>query len=231
MRAVAFVFALLVCTTAQGSDFERELTAAYHASDTEKLEKLRENQPSGYLSAYLDWRLGSVLFGRGEVDAADAVWQRAQSTLEKLVAREPDSGEAWALYSSTLGMRIGVRPGTRGMKMGAASGKAGKRALKLEPGNPRVLLIIGVNKYNTPLLFGGGVKKAIRYLNKSLESWESGGSGSYDWGQTDTYVWRGQAYLRAGKEAAACIDFARALEIAPGFRWAQDLWAQSGCEE
>ena len=211
---------------------EEEITAAYYSGEIEQLRTLRADlDPATYLSAYLDWRLGSLLFDGDTIDQADATLLRAQETLERLTAAQPGSAEAWALLSVTIGMRIGVNPGARGMKMGPASGKAGKRALKLEPDNPRVLLVIGINKFNTPFLFGGGKKRAMKYLDKSLAGWRKNPAGAYRWGEADSHLWRGRTHEKLGDTESACTDYAAALQVSPGYEWGSRLHSQLGCSE
>ena len=224
-----FLLRALLASAASHAGVE-DITAAYFADDSQQLKTMSADlDQTGYLSAYLDWRLGSLLFDGDTVDEADAILLRGQENLTRLTTADPDSAEAWALLSVTIGMRIGVSPGARGMKMGPASNKAGKRALKLESDNPRVLLIVGINKFNTPAFFGGGKKKALKYLDRSLASWQRNGPGLYEWGLADIYVWRGRTHEALRDQPAACRDYTAALKVSPGFKWASSLHDRLDC--
>lgn len=67
----------------------------------------------------------------------------------------------------------------------SASQAADEQAKKLEPNNPRYLLITGIAQFYTPEAFGGGVKVAIPTLEKSLASFKTRKEKSEiypDWG-------------------------------------------------
>lgn len=67
----------------------------------------------------------------------------------------------------------------------AASQAADEQAKKLEPNNPRYLLITGIAQYYTPEAFGGGVKVAMPTLEKSIDYFKTRKEKSEiypDWG-------------------------------------------------
>ena len=212
-----------------------DINSAYYAGDTAALEQLRSelneaNSDDALLAGYLDWRAASILVGNGNDKAADKILKRGQATLEALVEKTPDSAEAWALLSTTLGMRIGIRPMTRGMTMGRRADKAIDTALALEPDNPRVLLISAIGKLNKPSMFGGDKEAAMQELDAAINTVAVHGTGRYAWGGVDAYVWRGIALKRAGENAAAVADFDRALAVVPSYGWAEQLRASVGSE-
>ncbi len=220
----------LVAEHASAVVTEEDVNTAYYAGDTAVLEALRSeineaNSEDALLAAYLDWRAASIFIGNGDDKAADAALKRGQKTLESLVEEAPDSAEAWALLSTTLGMRIGIRPMTRGITMGRRADKAIDKALALEPDNPRVLLISAIGKLNKPSMFGGDKQAAMSELDAAIEAASVHGTGRYAWGDVDAYIWRGIAYRQAGDDAAAAADFDRALAVVPSYGWAQQLKA------
>ena len=225
MARIACVLYLVLAGGAAAADLEAQITAAYYRGDTGELAALSavlDTDPFAdqYLSGYLDWRLGSLLMDSDTAEA-DRVLERGQIRLERLVEREPEYAEAWAVLAATLGVRIGVQPGKRAMRMGPASGKASSRALKLDPGNPRIQLIAGIGKLSTPALFGGGYRKAIRHLDAAVEAWRMHGAGALSWGLPDIHVWRGIAFAHKGKKDVAAIEYRAALDIAPDYEWAR----------
>ena len=214
---------------------EEDINTAYYAGDTEALETLRvelnqENTEDALLAGYLDWRAASICIGTGNEKAADRLLERGQITLETLVEQAPNSAEAWALLSTTLGMRIGIRPMSRGMFMGRRADKAVDRAMALEPDNPRVLLISAIGKLNKPTLFGGDKEAAMRELEQAIDAVALHGSGRYAWGAADAHIWRGIAYMRAGDKAAATASFDTALGLVPSYLWAEHLKANLASE-
>ncbi len=209
---------------------EVDISNAYYNGDFDALTSMRAEldesiASDALLAAYLDWRLGSIYFGMGKEKLADEVLGRAQDTLEALVEKTPDSAEAWALLSSTLGMRIGIRPMTRGFVYGSRSDAAIERAMQLEPGNPRVLLIDAIALLNKPSLFGGNRDEALARLDSALEQIAANGTGRFSWGKADIYTWRGIAHQREGNAADAAQNFDEALVVVPSYRWAEQLRA------
>ncbi|MEM6513958.1 MAG: hypothetical protein AAF660_13175 [Pseudomonadota bacterium] len=209
---------------------EADINNAYYTGDLDALEAMRgelnESVASeSLLAAYLDWRLASVQYGLGNEDVADATLERAQTTLEALLEQSPNSAEAWALLSSTLGMRISIRPMRRGFTYGMRSNAAMKRATELEPQNPRVLLIDAIALLNKPSLYGGDREEAMQKLDQALSEIAINGTGRFEWGKADIHTWRGIALQRQGNAAEAAQSFDEALVVVPSYRWAQQLRA------
>ena len=229
-RLILLIVALMVADAAFALVTEDDINRAYYASDVAELEEIRtelneEDANDAYLAAYIDWRIASIHLAFADADAADAVLGRGQATLESLVERVPDSAESWALLSSTYGMQIGIRPMSRGMSMGGKADSAIERAMRLEPENPRVLVIYAIGKLNTPVMFGGGRDKAMDALDRALAAHAENGSGRYAWGEADAYIWRGIARQRQGDLERAAADFDAALNAVPSYGWAEQLRA------
>jgi len=228
VRTAGIVVLALLADHANAVVTEEAINASYYNGDVAALEALRKEldgtgPEDAILAGYLDWRLASLLVGNSDQKSADAVLERGQQTLEALVAEAPDNAEAWALLSGTLGMRIGIQPMTRGLRYGRAANRAMSTALELEPGNPRVLLIDGIGKLNTPSMFGGSRKKAMQQFDTALAAIQANGPGRYSWGEADIHVWRGIAERYAKNRDAARAAFDRALEIVPTYEWARYL--------
>ncbi len=230
LRTTLVFAALLLADAAFALVSEGEINRAYYASDVAELEEIRtelnEDDPNdAYLAAYIDWRIASIHMSFADADAADTALERGQSTLEALVERVPDSADSWALLSTTYGMRIGIKPMSRGMSMGGKADRAIERALRLEPENPRVLVIYAIGKLNTPALFGGGRDAALEALDGAIASVSANGTGRYAWGEADAYVWRGIARQRQDDLESAAADFDAALDAVPSYGWAEHLRA------
>jgi Tetratricopeptide repeat. len=198
-----------------------DVTFASNTGDTEHLELLLQTAtPGTYERAYLEYRLGVDHYRLGKSESADDFLKDSITTLKEVVSQDPDSAEAHALMSTAIGMRISFNPVIRGMTMGAASNSALDKAEELDPDNPRVLLIKGIGAFNTPTLFGGGNKKAMNALDKSISIYSGDASG---WGQADAYIWRGLIHKSNGDIDQARADFSEALSVAPEHGWAASL--------
>lgn len=155
-------------------------------------------------------------------EEADRVLERSQ-TLQS-------SAETLALRGVVLDDLIGLRGMMAGMTLGPKAARLIQDATNLEPDNPRVLMLRGVYDYFTPEAFGGGVERALGWLNKAADAFgrEAAAPASVDaWhgGRAETFVWIGRAQQRLKNTAAARAAFERALTLAPDYAWAKQLLA------
>jgi hypothetical protein len=81
----------------------------------------------------------------------------------------------------------------------AQSDEARTKAEKLEPDNPRLFLMDGISTYYMPEMFGGGAKKAVPILEKSVELFGKRiEKEAYypDWGKDMAYGFLILAYIK-----------------------------------
>jgi len=151
--------------------------------------------------------------------------EAAKKTIEKSIEEKDDFSESHTLYSSILGLEIGIKPHL-GMKNGIKSGKEIAKAHKLNPNNPRAYLIEGISALHTPKMFGGGVAKALEKLNKAeaLYKLQKEDTGIYpDWGWDNVYIWLGKVYGKKGEKEKEIEFYKKALEVNPDNGWAKEL--------
>lgn len=149
----------------------------------------------------------------------------AKEMIEKSIEEKKDFSESHALYSSILGLEIGLKP-YLGMQNGIKSGKEIAKAHALEPDNPRTYLIEGISALYTPKMFGGGVDKALEKLNKAEELFrkEKMDRGIYpDWGRDNVYIWIGKVYKKKDEKERAIEFYKKALGVNPDNGWAKQL--------
>ena len=176
-----------------------------------------------YTVAYLNWRL-SVLTDTVPDDELDAMLEEAVELLGEELAENDGNAEAHALLANVYGLQIGRSP-LKGAFLGMRASRASARAMDLEPQNPRVLLLDGIGKLNTPRMFGGGEDKAEALLHRAVAAF---GTEPPDrpwprWGRIDAYAWLGQVASRRGDPDAARRYYRQALEIEPGFGWVRGV--------
>lgn len=142
---------------------------------------------------------------------------------EKAIAEDPKNAEAPALQGALQGIQIVFDPGQM-MTLGPAAEEHLDHALALDPRNPRVWLLKGIQTLHKPEPFGGGPKNARGQLDKAAELFAAttaGDSTSFDWGWDDALVWAGQSAMQLRNFHDAYQLFSRALEINRDNGWAR----------
>lgn len=101
----------------------------------------------------------------GYLDYADKFAAAADSL-------EQNNSEIYTLKGMIAQARMQIDPMNRWMKYGSAADNAFKKAIELNPINPRPHYLVGVGLYYTPEQFGGGKAVAKPHLEKSLQSFK-----------------------------------------------------------
>ena len=171
-----------------------------------------------YAAGYRDYCVGVAAMTRGEERQAKKALVAAAETLSAIVEDDPANAEAQALLGQVHGLRIGLSP-MKGMFLGPKADRHIDAALSLEAGNPRALMFRGIALYNTPSMFGGDKREALRWLTKAIDAFDAGAGG---WGHAEAYIWRGLTRGELG-EPAAEDDFKAALALEPEYAWAASL--------
>lgn len=103
----------------------------------------------------------------------DAYLDLATKDLDKAKAIKVDDSEITALEGFVHMIRVTVDPATRGQEYsGKAFGSFGK-AVKLNPENPRALVLMGQMQYGTAQFFNSPTTEACATIEKSLQKFET----------------------------------------------------------
>ena len=119
-----------------------------------------------YYGAY---SLIMLSFNITEGTLKDQVLDRAQDMIDKAMELAPDESELHVLQAFLYPARILVDPVARGMEYVEKNFMTLKKARELNPDNPRVDFLEGMNRLNMPPSFGGGPDIA-RPLFESAEA-------------------------------------------------------------
>ena len=216
----------------------RSIEALVNASDVSGLKKIHDKllvlhrkapgNESRYALAYCRYRLATLQMGKADNSAAGGLLKSAQEDLEQVLKDAPaeseENVEAMSLLAGVMGLRIGLEPGL-GMSLGMRSGRLLAKAGRLSAENPRVLLQVGVSKFNTPKMFGGSFKKAEVVLRKAVSIFagdrpsEEDTAPWPDWGYLDALAWLGQTLVAQDKGEEARAVYQQALAIEPNMGW------------
>ena len=213
----------LILTTQAQAD-QQTITAIENASmelNLSELVTIKESS-NGYDRALANYRLGLNYSFDQQQDKAIKSLERATEQLTELVKINNQDNESWALLAQVYGLRIAYQP-MSGSELGPKAANALTAAQTISPNNPRVLLIKGVSKYNTPAMFGGSKHQALIELSHAIQQYSNDQYSEYHWGFAEAYTWRGLTQLELGNKEAALADWAKAVEISPNYGWAKSL--------
>lgn len=183
-------------------------------------------QTTDYDKALAYYRLAIVQSTNAKTEAAIISLDSAINPLVKLTEQNPEDAESWALLAQVYGYKISFEP-LKGAYYGPKSAVALSKAYELGPNNPRVHLIKAISEYNTPAMFGGSKKAAIKSLDKAIELFQFDNAENTKWGHAEAYVWRGLSKLDISETEKAIADWQQATEIAPNYGWPQFLIEQN----
>lgn len=103
-----------------------------------------------------------------------------------------------------------------------------KKALELEPNNPRVVLTDAQNIFYTPEQFGGSQEKGIARYKQAIQLFANNADRQTPthpaWGLEVACAWLGNAYLiqKQPNLSAAKEAFEKALALRPDFAWVKE---------
>jgi len=217
---------LLLSVNAQAD--QQTITAIENASMTLNLSELVsiKKNSQGYDQALANYRLGLNYSFVQQQEKAIAALATATEQLTQLVKIDSQDSESWALLAQVYGLRIAYQP-MKGVEFGPKSATALTQAKNISPNNPRVLLVQGVSKYNTPAMFGGSKHAALKALSSAIEQYANDQHSEFHWGHAEAYTWRGLTQLELGNKDKALADWAKAVEISPNYGWAKSLLSKN----
>lgn len=198
---ITLLLATLAWVSVYSQDMEgavARLDKAGSVSDYETLEKefadMAATQKTAWLpyyyAAYCNTQIGFLYehdgeriepySNRGEEQAKQALALLDTATQQK------ELSEVYTVLSKVYRTKVFINPQTYGRKFGILSDQCMKRALKLNPDNPRAILVNAWVKNNTPKKWGGDKALAKKLATESLEKLASAPAGvEPHWGKTE----------------------------------------------
>jgi tetratricopeptide (TPR) repeat protein len=179
-----------------------------------------------------------ALFREAELrwDAHEAQVPALLREAERLLVRSAEVrplAETFSLLARIQGYMSAFYP-RMAADLGARARGYRAEAERLGRDNPRVWLLRGQAAVYTPEVHGGGLARAEEHLLRARELFRNPPPPSLlpGWGGAEAERWLGEVYTRTGRPALARAAYARALELAPGYRQAlAGLAAVSGGEQ
>jgi len=122
---------------------------------------------------YASYSLVVMSFEESDGSKKDLILDRAQGLLDAALELEPKESELLALQAFLYPSRILVDPMSRGMEYMGLMFSSLETAKALNPENPRVYFLEGVNKANLPPSMGGGPEEAKPILEMAVAKFEA----------------------------------------------------------
>jgi len=122
---------------------------------------------------YASYSLVVMSFDEADGGKKDLILDRAQELLDKALELEPEESELHVLQAFLYPSRILVDPMGRGMMYMEKMFGSLERAKALNPENPRIYFLEGVNKANLPPSMGGGSDMAQPLLETAVAKFEA----------------------------------------------------------
>ncbi len=157
--------------------------------------------------------------------ASAKVLKSAVTILQDAVEHNPEDGESRALLSAAYGLSIGAHP-LRALWLGPRLVSQEKQAQQLDPKNPRILYLAGLNRYYGPALLGGK-EEALKLLLAAETEFATEADQAVNpleprWGRGACLVYLGRTYAALGEATKAESFYRWALKMNPNDKLARE---------
>ncbi len=200
----------------------KNLTEASEKSDVALLKKARgqferilqlKKDPwlVNYYIALADYSLSMTGSASNDPKTIKQYTESGMATLQKSIDLNPEFSESYILMKA-LNFNRWQYEQEKMQEIISATDAADKEASRLEPENPRYILLNGISNYWMPEAFGGGASKAIPDLEKSLELFSKRKEKSElypEWGKDLAYGYLAMALTKRNDDG----DMTKAKEM------------------
>ena len=143
------------------------------ANSFERIANAEKNQwLPFYYAALCNISKANMYYSKKELDKIDPLMDIAEPLLKKAEELEKDNSEIFCLKKMFNTGKMMADPMSRYMVYGAAASEALEEAKRLNPENPRVFLLEGIDKFYTPEQFGGSKTEAKQLFEDAIKKFE-----------------------------------------------------------
>jgi len=148
--------------------------AAGFKETANRFERIATAEKSRWLPYYYaSYALIVMSYDQNDMGQRDLTLDRAQELLDRAMELEPGESELMVLQAFLYPSRIMVDPVVRGLAYMEKEFETLEAAKKLNPDNPRIYFLEGVNTVNLPASMGGGAEEGRRLLETAMEKFEA----------------------------------------------------------
>lgn len=184
--------------------------------------KLQQQASTGYARALASYRLAVSFNLKTQTEQTTSSLDSAINTLEATLKQPTPHAEAHILLAQCYGFKASLNP----LKAAVFSARAKthlNQAQSIDSNNPRLHLIRGIARYNTPAIYGGSKQAALKSFNQALKHYADDQDSGYHWGEAEAHVWRGLSQLELNNLGSAMKDWGSALLLSPNYGWPRFL--------
>lgn len=244
-RASGLALLALVCfgasaqSTPEIDDAAARIQYAFYTDDVRALQEVQdilarlEVPPQAaamkaYYQGFSGWKAAQLYEARARstsaTEARASAIEAAQGCskdMQTAISHDARFAEAHAIEALCSGLPQSLRASNpRGAQNACGKSKGLQTALKLEPNNPRVLLVDYLCQSDDRTM--SRFEKLERVV-KAFQSAQPSPPGRPDWGEAEALALIGEEYLRMGNAVAARNALERALVLAPDYLAAQKM--------
>ncbi|MBI3585816.1 MAG: hypothetical protein HY088_01640 [Ignavibacteriales bacterium] len=177
-----------------------------------------------YHLAYAEYLLARIAYASKDEKIFDQYIDKAAERTEKLLEQEKGWSEAAALLGTIYGIKISQSP-MKGITLGPKTTGMMKEAVAVDSTNPRVWMVYGTMKLNTPSFFGGSVEEAQKFFARAVALFENTKPTDQlqpNWGYLDALVWLAKSFEKSERQQEALVTYRKALTVEPNFLWVKN---------
>lgn len=126
-----------------------------------------------YYQAYCHIMQAVGAMQQGQPEQITAYLEKSQGALDKAKAISPENPEIIALQGYIYTGHIWADPMGNGPMYSPQSAVAYKTAMEYGPDHPRAYHLMGMHLFYMPAMYGGGAERALPFLEKAAERFES----------------------------------------------------------
>jgi tetratricopeptide (TPR) repeat protein len=183
----------------------------------DSLSRLTQQHPENALYFYHLANVGrywaEANLARGDKKGAERALEEGINNVQRSLKLNEKSSDAHSLLADLYGRKISLGIGMfAGPRYGPKVDSENRRALELDPNNPRALASRGRQYLESPKMFGGDIEKSIAQLRRAVE---------LDPKSHETFVWLAIALRKKGDGTGADKALQEALRLNPRSVFAQ----------
>jgi hypothetical protein len=237
------LWATLIMVTAlraqEGGDIQAQILYAYHTEDTNSLTsliqemsaKLKDSDDDAlrYHLAHAQYRLGELSAARSG-HAAESAYSECIDDLKPLIKKDVKSAEALILQGACYGELADLSPMQSVLLRSRAADRL-QTAAKLEPRNPRLLLIEATQGLEHSQADSQRHQQAVAQLNLAVQAFDDSSATRVEvpgWGHAQAYLAMGRESQTRGDSVGARNWIEKSLIAAPDYKAAQRQLASLG---